>query len=67
MNKLIIFFNEIIKKNFFKPNIYSSYYELNDGQIGCFVSHLYLWQKIIENKLEHSIIYEDDIGKFIFT
>jgi glycosyl transferase family 25 len=34
------------------------------GEIGCFLSHLRIWKIIVENKIKHSIIFEDDA---IFT
>lgn len=30
------------------------------GELGCFMSHLLLWKKIIDEKIEKAIIYEDD-------
>ena len=30
------------------------------GEIGCYLSHYNLWQKIVDEKIEHAIIFEDD-------
>jgi len=34
---------------------------LTYGEIGCFLSHYRLWQRIVEEKLERVLIFEDDI------
>lgn len=34
---------------------------LTKGEIGCFLSHLSLWKKIIDNNLPYMAIFEDDI------
>lgn len=33
---------------------------LNDGQKGCSQSHINIWRYIVENKIEYSLILEDD-------
>lgn len=33
---------------------------LTDGEIGCYLSHIHCWQKIIEEDLECALILEDD-------
>lgn len=37
---------------------------LTSGEIGCFISHLKIWQNIVNNNIEIATIYEDDC---IFT
>lgn len=34
---------------------------LTKGEIGCALSHYILWEKIVNEKIEHAIIFEDDI------
>ncbi len=36
-------------------------YTINVGEIGCFLSHYSLWNKIIENNLTNMLILEDDV------
>lgn len=40
---------------------YTKYRKLRRGEIGCYISHLYCWQHMLENKHENAIILEDDI------
>ena len=37
------------------------YFHYNKGAVGCFVSHLKLWQKIVDEDISYSLILEDDI------
>ncbi len=34
--------------------------DLNVGEIGCYLSHVKAWQKIVDEKLDYAIILEDD-------
>lgn len=36
------------------------YRELNDGEIGVYLSHRKVWQEIVDRELEYGIIFEDD-------
>ncbi|GAB0108883.1 glycosyltransferase family 25 protein [Pseudoalteromonas distincta] len=36
------------------------HYALNNGQIGCYLSHRKAWQKIVDEKLQYAIVLEDD-------
>jgi glycosyl transferase, family 25 len=45
-------------KNLHKPNYP---FTLNNGEIGCFLSHRAAWKKIVAEKLEAGFIIEDDI------
>ena len=36
--------------------------KLSGGEIGCGLSHYYLWKKIIEENLDHAIVIEDDLS-----
>ena len=46
------------KKNLHKPNYP---FKINNGEIGCFLSHRAVWKKIVEEKLDFALIFEDDI------
>lgn len=34
---------------------------LSNGEKGCFLSHVYLWQKMIDENIEYLAIFEDDV------
>lgn len=52
----------IIGLNNLKKNIRHSHYEFNSkGAIGCYLSHIKTWEKIIEDNVDYGIIYEDDV------
>lgn len=34
---------------------------LSNGEKGCFLSHVYLWQKMIDEDIEYLAIFEDDV------
>ncbi|WP_299796907.1 glycosyltransferase family 25 protein [uncultured Shewanella sp.] len=34
---------------------------LNDGEIGCYLSHVHCWNKIIDQELDFALILEDDV------
>ena len=36
------------------------YRELNDGEIGAYLSHRKAWQEIVDRELDYAIIFEDD-------
>lgn len=36
-------------------------FELNLGEIGCFLSHRKVWQRIVDQGLDGSLIFEDDV------
>ena len=46
------------KKNLYRPNYP---FKINNGEIGCFLSHRVVWKKIVEEKLDSALIFEDDI------
>lgn len=48
----------IINKNFFTPYDKST---LKLGEVGCSLSHLKIWKKIVNENLDKAIILEDDI------
>lgn len=55
-------FLENISNNQKKTDEYK-YIQINDfkkGELGCFVSHLWCWKKMIDENLPSCIIYEDD-------
>ena len=45
------------KRNLYKPNYPFS---MNNGEIGCFLSHRAVWKKIVEEKLDSALVLEDD-------
>ena len=55
-------FDEISKylseTNLHKPNYP---FKINNGEIGCFLSHRSVWKKIVEEKIKYALIFEDDI------
>ncbi|MBO9489221.1 glycosyltransferase family 25 protein [Endozoicomonas sp. G2_1] len=42
------------------PNAY--YKKLNIGEIGCYLSHRKVWQKIVDDKLDFAVVLEDDFN-----
>lgn len=42
------------------PNAY--YKKLNVGEIGCYLSHRKVWQKIVDEQLDFAVILEDDFN-----
>lgn len=36
-------------------------HELTPGEIGCFLSHRTFWQKVVQSRLSHAFVLEDDI------
>lgn len=34
--------------------------EMNDGEIGCYLSHYNLWQRMVDEQIEYALILEDD-------
>lgn len=43
-----------------KVNEQKYYKQLNDGEIGCYLSHLACYSKIVEQQLDYALILEDD-------
>ncbi len=39
----------------------SYYKQLNNGELGCFLSHRLAWQKIIDQQLDFAVVLEDDL------
>ena len=37
-----------------------NYRQFYPGEIGCYLSHLEVWQDIVKNKIKHALIFEDD-------
>lgn len=70
IDKLIINPLELYKKNILgkygfnnlNKKIRTSHYEFNTkGAIGCYLSHIKTWEKILEDDIDYGIIFEDDI------
>ena len=36
-------------------------HELRPGEIGCFLSHRKFWERVVQDKLSHAFVLEDDI------
>lgn len=56
--------NKIKEMNIqFMPGYEDPYHHrpMTMGEIGCFLSHFYIWQNIVEKKLDEVLILEDDI------
>ncbi|KAI9587920.1 glycosyltransferase 25 family member [Glossina fuscipes] len=56
--------NKIQEMNIkFMPGYEDPYHHrpMTMGEIGCFLSHYYIWQNIVEKKLDEVLILEDDI------
>lgn len=43
-----------------KKNKYTYYKSLTDGEIGCYLSHRKVWQKIVQENIEYALVLEDD-------
>ncbi|TWT86345.1 glycosyltransferase family 25 protein [Neorhodopirellula pilleata] len=50
-------------ENVYCPNLHRPRYpfELNRGEVGCFLSHRRLWQRMIDQNLPQALIIEDDV------
>lgn len=71
IDKLIINPLELYKKNILgkygfnnlNKKIRTSHYEFNTkGAIGCYLSHIKTWEKILEDDIDYGIIFEDDVN-----
>ncbi|XPF93473.1 glycosyltransferase family 25 protein [Colwellia sp. RE-S-Sl-9] len=52
-----------IQKHYCKKKNNKEYHkELTRGEIGCYLSHRKVWQKIVDDKIEYAIILEDDFA-----
>jgi glycosyl transferase family 25 len=38
------------------------YFKINNGAVGCYISHYMLWNKIVNEKIPYALILEDDIN-----
>ena len=47
------------RKDNFNINVKNNKY-LTDGEFGCFLSHLQIWEDLIDNNIDYGIIFEDD-------
>jgi glycosyl transferase, family 25 len=43
-----------------KTNLSKYDKELNEGEIGCYMSHIRCWERIVAEKLDYALILEDD-------
>ena len=43
-----------------KLNYFKYYKSLTDGEIGCYLSHRKVWQKIVQENIEYALVLEDD-------
>lgn len=63
--------NKIIEPSAMKSildNYRTDHHELSYGAVGCYLSHINIWKKLVNNDLDYIIIFEDDANpKFNFT
>ena len=61
----ILFVNNILGKtgyNNLSLNIRKNHYEFNTmGAVGCYLSHIKVWLKILKDNVKYGIVYEDDV------
>ena len=57
INKEVIKFISVNQKN-------NNKFFIKYGELGAFVSHLYLWKRMIKENIQKALIMEDDIKKF---
>ena len=50
-------FNFNVYENWFEPTYH---FNMTEGEIGCALSHYFLWKKIVDEDIEKVIILEDD-------
>lgn len=55
--------SEVELQRWVRPKMHSPFYpfELNVGEVGCFLSHRGLWQRIVDENWEQTLIVEDDV------
>jgi glycosyl transferase family 25 len=64
--KKYLYYKELFFKQIEKNKIKNMSYNYNyfdyftKGEVGCFMSHLILWKKMIDEDIENAIIFEDD-------
>ena len=51
-------YNVLLERN--KTGSRLNHYELTNGSIGCYLSHLKIYDEIVKNNIEYAIILEDD-------
>ncbi|MCL2440279.1 MAG: glycosyltransferase family 25 protein [Treponema sp.] len=44
-----------------KEKAIKTYKELSLGEIGCSLSHKFIWKKMVEENIERAVIFEDDV------
>ena len=49
---------DLIRQNVYKPA--NRFNVLKRGEIGCFLSHRAVWERMVEEKIPEAIIFEDD-------
>ncbi|XP_041915916.1 probable inactive glycosyltransferase 25 family member 3 [Alosa sapidissima] len=48
-------------------NLLPGYYDpfsgrtLTKGEVGCFLSHYYIWKEMVDNQMDKALIFEDDV------
>jgi glycosyl transferase family 25 len=48
------------KDLFYKIKNHKNSYDITNSEIGCFVSHMTVWKKIIDSNTKYNLIFEDD-------
>jgi glycosyl transferase family 25 len=51
-------YDKLIQNNKMKQR--SNHYELTNGSIGCYLSHINIYEHIVKNNIDYAIIFEDD-------
>jgi len=57
-NKIL---GDIGYNNLFLPIRYNHYEFNNLGAVGCYLSHIKIWYKILNDNVKYGIVYEDDV------
>lgn len=51
-------YDKLIENN--KTKQRTNHYELTNGSIGCYLSHMNIYEHIVKNNIDYAIIFEDD-------
>lgn len=52
-------YNDLVENN--KLGMRQTHQDLTNGSIGCYLSHLMVYQEMIDNNIENALIFEDDL------
>ena len=51
-------YNKLVENN--KSKQRTNHYELTNGSIGCYLSHMNIYEHVVKNNIDYAIIFEDD-------